>query len=566
MLKGKGVSNGIGFGNVIILKEENFNIEPFKIKDEKDQMKIFNMALDGVQKETEELIKNLNGEEKNIMEAYLLILKDPILIQETINLIENEKYNVAYAVDKGFDNIINTFEAMDDEYMAARSRDIADMKKKILEKVLKKESIDLSKIPKGTILVAKEITTSDTAKLNFKNISGIITELGGMNSHVSIIARTHEIPTIVGIKQATSILKENKFVAINGATGEVFENPSKKECIKLGELKEKLKKEKDELEGYKLKETITKDNHKVKILANIGIPQDADVAIKYTAEGVGLMRSEFIYMNSENFPTEEEQFEAYKRVVKQFGSKKVIVRTLDIGGDKDLKYLKLPKEENPFLGYRAIRICLEDIELFKVQLRAILRASVYGNLAIMLPMISSIEELRDAKKILQDVKRELSTKNIPFKEEIQVGIMIEIPSAALVAEELAKECDFFSIGTNDLIQYTVAVERGNEKIASLYTKYHPAVIKLIKLAIDGAHKQGIACGMCGEAASDPFFIPLLVGLGLDDFSMNSSKILEVRKQIRNLNFAECKEIAKEVLKLSSAEEVRRKLGKNEAKN
>ena len=566
MLKGKGVSNGIGFGKVVILKDENLNIEEFKIDDVKSEIQIFQNALKNLQKETEELKNKLTGTEKEIMEAYLMILNDPTLTQETIQLIEKEKYNAAFAVDKGFDKIIKIFQEMDDPYMAARSSDIEDMKKKLLVEILQKEKEDLSKLPKGTILVAKELTTSDTAKLELKNIAGIITELGGINSHVSIIARTHEIPAIVGIKQATSVLKENKFVAINGTTGEVFENPSKKECIKLGELKEKLKKEKDELETYKKKETITKDGHKVEILANIGVPQDAEIAINYTAEGIGLMRSEFLYMNSENFPTEEEQFQAYKKVTKQFQDKKVIVRTLDIGGDKDLKYMKLPKEENPFLGYRAIRICLDDTELFKVQLRAILRASVYGNLAIMLPMISSIEELRDAKKIIQDVKKELSAENIPFREDIQVGIMIEIPSAALMAEELAKECDFFSIGTNDLIQYTVAVERGNEKIANLYNKYHPAVIKLIKLAIDGAHKHGILCGMCGEAASDPFFIPLLVGLELDDFSMNSSKILEARKLIMDLDFSECKKISEEVLLLSSAEEVRRKLGKNVATN
>ena len=323
----------------------------------------------------------------------------------------------------------------------------------------------------------------------------------------------------------------------------------------------KLKKEKEELEPYKKKATITKDGHKVELLANIGVPQDAEIAVNFAAEGVGLMRSEFLYMNSENFPTEEEQFQAYQKVTMQFQEKTVIIRTLDIGGDKDLKYMKLPKEGNPFLGYRAIRICLDNSELFKTQLRAILRASAYGNVAIMLPMISSIEELRDAKKIIQDVKKELSTENIPFKEDIEVGIMVEIPSAAIIAEELAKECDFFSIGTNDLIQYTIAVERGNEKIANLYTKFHPAVIRLIKSAIDGAHKNHILCGMCGEAASDPFFIPLLVGLGLDEFSMNASKILKARKLIRELDFEECEKLADEVLRLSSAEEVRLKLGK-----
>ena len=561
MLKGKGVSGGIGFGKVVLLKEEQLTTQDFKIEDVKSEVQIFQNALNNVINETEELINKLSGTQKEIMQAYLMILQDPTLIQETMKLIENEKYNAAYATDKGLDTIIQMFETMNDPYMAARATDIVDMKKKVLSKLLQKESNDLSNLPAGSIVVAKEMTTSDTSKLDLKNIAGIVTELGGINSHVSIMARTHEVPAIVGIKQATNVLKENDMIAINGTTGEIFVNPSKEECIKLGELKEKLKKEKEELEPYKKKATITKDGHKVELLANIGVPQDAEIAVNFAAEGVGLMRSEFLYMNSENFPTEEEQFQAYQKVVMQFQEKTVIIRTLDIGGDKDLKYMKLPKEGNPFLGYRAIRICLDNSELFKTQLRAILRASAFGNVAIMLPMISSIEELRDAKKIIQDVKKELSTENIPFKEDIEVGIMIEIPSAALIAEELAKECDFFSIGTNDLIQYTIAVERGNEKIANLYTKFHPAVIRLIKSAIDGAHKNHILCGMCGEAASDPFFIPLLVGLGLDEFSMNASKILKARKLIRELDFEECEKLAEEVLNLSSAEEVRLKLGK-----
>ena len=561
MLKGKGVSGGIGFGKVVLLKEEQLTTQDFKIEDIKSEVQIFQNALNDVINETEELINKLSGTQKEIMQAYLMILQDPTLIQETMKLIENEKYNAAYATDKGFDTIIQMFETMHDPYMAARAADIVDMKKKILSKLLQKESKELSNLPSGSIVVAKEMTTSDTSKLDLKNIAGIVTELGGINSHVSIMARTHEVPAIVGIKQATEVLKENDMIAINGTTGEIFVNPSKEECIKLGELKEKLKKEKEELEPYKKKATITRDGHKIELLANIGVPQDAEIALNFAAEGVGLMRSEFLYMNSDNFPTEEEQFQAYQKVAMQYQEKRVIIRTLDIGGDKDLKYMKLPKEGNPFLGYRAIRICLDNSELFKTQLRAILRASAFGNVAIMLPMISSIEELRDAKKIIQDVKKELSTENIPFQEEIEVGIMIEIPSAAIMAEELAKECDFFSIGTNDLIQYTIAVERGNEKTANLYTKFHPAVIRLIKSAIDGAHKNHILCGMCGEAASDPFFIPLLVGLGLDEFSMNASKILKARKLIRELDFEECKKLAEEVLRLSSAEKVRLKLGK-----
>lgn len=502
MLKGKGVSEGIGLGKVVILRNEKIKPEKVQIENVILEKEKFYKAISKVQNEIEELIKKISGTEKDIMQAYLMILQDPTLIQETIEIIEKEKCNAAYATEIGFNTIIQTFEEMDDPYMAARSADIADMKKKVLYKILNKEEINLSQLPSNTILITSELTTSDTAKLNLNNIAGIITEVGGVNSHMAIMARTHEIPAVVGVKQIIKQIKDGDLIAINGETGEIFINPSKEEWTRFEEIRENSKKEK-------------------------------------------------------------EQFEAYKKVAEKLQNKRIVIRTLDIGGDKNLKYMKLPKEDNPFLGYRAIRIFLDNISLFKVQLRAILRASAYGNLAIMIPMISSIEELRESKKIIQEVKDELRTKQIPFNKNIEIGIMIEIPSAALMAEELAKECDFFSIGTNDLIQYTIAVERGNEKVSNLYTHFHPAVIRLIKSTIDGAHKNNIICGMCGEAAGDPMFIPLLIGLGLDEFSMNANKILQARKLIRELNFQDCKQIAQNVLKLNSSEEVKLNLLKND---
>ena len=559
MLKGKGVSEGVGLGKAVILKNEDIKPEKIQIEDVELEKENFYHAVHNVESEIEELINKLSGTEKDIMQAYLIILQDPTLVQETVEIIEKEKCNAAYATEVGFNTIIQMFEEMDDPYMAARSADIADMKKKVLYKILNKEEVNLSQLPPNTILVTNELTTSDTAKLNLKSIAGIITEVGGVNSHMAIMARTHEIPAVVGIKQTMKQINENDSIAINGGTGEIFINPSKEEWKEFEEIKENSKKEKEKLKTYKNEISSTKDGHHVELLANIGGPQDIELVINNTAEGVGLLRSEFLYMNAEDFPTEKEQFEAYKKVAEKLKNKKIVIRTLDIGGDKNLKYMKLPKEDNPFLGYRAIRIFLDNISLFKVQLRAILTASAYGNLAIMLPMISSIEELRESKKIIQKVKEELRAKKISFNENIEIGIMIEIPSAALMAEELAKECDFFSIGTNDLIQYTVAVERGNEKVANLYTHFHPAVIKLIKSAIDGAHKNNILCGMCGEAAGDPSFIPLLVGLGLDEFSMNANKILQARKLIRELNFKDCQKLADEVLKLNSSEEIKRKL-------
>ncbi len=559
MIKGNGVSTGIGFGTVVVLRKENKQIEKNVVENPEEEMKRFKEALSKVTDETEQIVEKASGTEREIMNAYLMILQDPTLIAETGNAIMNQNYNAEYAVEVGFNNVIQIFENMDDEYMAGRARDIADIKERILAKLSNIEIVDLSQLHPNTIIVATELTTSDTAKLNFKNVVGIITEVGGENSHTSIMARTHAIPAITKVKDATKIFNDGENVALNGATGEIYQNPTQEEREKLEKIEEHITKEKAELDKYKEEVTKTGDGYVVELVANIGTPSDVEIVLKNSAEGVGLFRSEFLYMDSENMPTEEEQFNAYKEVAEKMEGRPVIIRTLDIGGDKNLKYLQLEKEANPFLGYRAIRLCLDKTSIFKTQLKAILRASAFGNLSIMFPMISSIEELREAKKILEECKTELEQKDIPYKKNIKVGIMIEIPSAALIASGLAKECDFFSIGTNDLIQYTVAVERGNEKISKLYTKFHPAVIKLIKSAIDGAHDAGIFCGMCGEAAGDELYIPLLIGLGLDEFSMNSNSILKARKKISELEKFDCKELADEILKMTSAEEVENRL-------
>ena len=561
MLKGKGVSSGIGLGNVVVLKKVERNVDKKAIENEQieHELERLHMALNEVAGETEAQLKNISGTEADIMQAYLMIVQDPTLITETENIIKNDKYNVEYAVEVGFNNVAQIFQNMDDEYMASRARDIIDIKNRVLAKLLNEKNVDLSNLKPNTIIVATELTTSETAKLDFENVSGIITEIGGENSHTSIMARTHAIPAITGIENATSILKNDDNVAIDGTLGEIYVNPTEDEKQKLLTLQKQLEEEKLELEKYKKEETKTIDGTKVKLYANIGILKDVEVAIEKTAEGIGLFRSEFLYMDSDTMPTEESQFEVYKNVAEMMQGKEVIIRTLDIGGDKELKYLKLEKEANPFLGLRAIRLCLDNLPLFKTQLRAILRASAFGKIEIMFPMISSIEELRKAKKVLEECKKELDGENIEYDKNIKVGIMVEIPSAALIADKLAKECDFFSIGTNDLIQYTVAVERGNERISKLYTKFHPSVIKLIKMAIDGAHSANIICGMCGEAAGDLFYIPLLIGLGLDEFSMNSNSLLNARKRINNLDKAECVKLSEEILQLSSAEEVEERL-------
>ena len=559
MFKGKGVSVGIGFGTAVVLKEQERKIEKTTVDEPEKEMIRFKDALKQVEEDTQQIVDSATGTEKEIMSAYLMIIQDPTLTVETENAISNLKYNAEYAVDIGFNSVIQLFESMDDEYMAGRARDIADIKNRVLAKLANEETINISKLPENTIIVATELTTSDTAKLDFKNVSGIISEIGGTNSHTSIMARTHAIPAITRVEDATKIFRNGDKIAINGSTGEIFLNTTQEETEQLQKLQKQLKEEKVELEKYKKLDTRTKDDYKVELVANIGTPADIESVIKNSAEGVGLFRSEFLYMDNENMPTEEEQFEAYKKVAEAMGDKPVIIRTLDVGGDKEIKYLHLEKEANPFLGYRAIRLCLDNIAIFKIQLRAILRASAFGNLSIMFPMISSIEELREAKKILEECKKELDGENINYNKNIKTGIMIEIPSAALISVGLATECDFFSIGTNDLIQYTVAVERGNEKISKLYTKYHPAVIKLVKLAIDGAHSANIFCGMCGEAASDELYVPLLVGLGLDEFSMNPNSILKTRKRIGELDRKECEKLANEILIMTSAEEVEKRL-------
>lgn len=559
MVKGKGVSKGIGIGHTKVLKNEEVKLTDFKVDDKENELNYFRKCLNNVIEDTKKVIEKLSGTEADIMNAYLMILQDPTLTVETERLIQEDGYNAGYAAKVGFETVEEVFKNMDDEYMSARASDIEDMKNKVINKIINKAELDLSNLPENTILVGKDLSTSDTAKLNLNSVAGIIIENGSENSHVSIMARTHEIPAIVGAKGALDSINNDSYIAINGGTGEIFLDPSQDEVAKLEKIQNELKDEKGSLAKFRNKKSITKDGYKTEVVANIGTPKDMDAVIENGAEGVGLFRSEFLYMDSDTMPTEEEQFEAYKEVLEKSEGKRVIVRTLDIGGDKDLKYLNLEKEDNPFLGYRAIRICLREPEIFKVQLRALYRASSYGKLAIMLPMISSVDELRAAKDIINEVKEELKAEKVKFDKNVKVGIMIEIPSAAIMADELAKECDFFSIGTNDLIQYTVAVERGNERISDLYTKFHPAVIRLIKMAIDGAHKSKIFCGMCGEAASDERFIPLLVGLGLDEFSMNPTKILNSRKMIRSLNHKECKKLVQEVLKMSSASEIKARL-------
>lgn len=559
MQKGKGISNGIGIGRAVILKKQNFEIEKSNIEDIDEELKKLDLALEAVIKETEETIevleKESNKEQVEIMKAYLMILQDETLLEKAKIIIKEEMLNSVYATKKALDEIIANFRNLDNEYLSERSKDIEDIKIRIIRKLLNKQEEKIENLESNTIIITEELTTSDISKIDLKYVNGIISEIGGANSHVSIIARNKQIPMVIRISKIVEKIKDGDIIIINGETGEIYINPSIEEMEKYKEQQLAEKKEKMKLEEYVNKLAQTKDKYQVEVSCNIGKPEDLEQVLNVGADGIGLFRTEFLFMDSDQIPSEEEQFQSYKKVAETMKDKLSIIRTLDAGGDKNIPYLNLKKEENPFLGYRAIRLCLDNVGMFKMQLRAILRASAYGNLAIMFPMISKIEELKLAKEILEECKKELDLKNIPYNKEIRVGIMVEIPAVAIMAEKFAKECDFFSIGTNDLIQYTLAAERGNSKIANIYTKNHPAVIKLIKYTIDAAHNNGIFCGMCGEAASNIHYIPLLIGLGLDEFSMNSSAILETKKIITSLTKKQCEILAEEVLKSSSDKEV-----------
>ena len=555
MLKGKGISEGIGIGKALILKKEEIRIEKSKIENVSKELEKLNVSLNSVIEETKMLKENSSNEQKQILEAYLMILQDVTLTQKAKELIEKENYNCVYAVEQGLGEIIINFRNIPDEYISERANDIEDIKNRIISKLLKIKENDLSQVEPNTIIVTEELTTSDTAKINMENISGIISKIGGTNSHVSIIARNKQIPMIIRVEEIDYQIKTGDILIINGKTGEIIVNPTVEEMGKYKEEQKEEKEEKIKLEEYKTKEAKTRDGYQIEISCNIGKIEDLEDVVKVGADGIGLFRTEFLFMDAKQMPTEEEQFASYKKIAEVMKEKLSIIRTLDAGGDKDIPYLNMEKEDNPFLGYRAIRLCLGNVEMFKAQLRAILRASAFGNLAIMFPMISTIDELIKAKEILNECKNELDVQKVPYNKNIKVGMMIEIPAAAIMADIFAKECDFFSIGTNDLIQYTVAAERGNTKIANLYTKNHPAVIKLIKYTIDAAHNNGIFCGMCGEAASNVHYIPLLIGLGLDEFSMNSSAILETKKVITNLERSKCEELAKKVLTAISDKDV-----------
>ncbi|HPV85625.1 MAG TPA: phosphoenolpyruvate--protein phosphotransferase [Sedimentibacter sp.] len=558
-MKGLGVSPGIGIGKAVVIDKASINITKNYIKDAGNELDRLMNAIEAAKEQLNELyvstIDELGEKEAQIFKSHEMMLEDDTFISDVENRIKQEGVNAEYALNETSNVYIKMFQSIEDEYLRERAEDIKDVMNRVIRILMGISSVDFSNLKENSIIVAKDLTPSDTAQIDRTKVAAMITEIGGKTSHAAIIARIMGIPTVVGLNNITDKIKNGDTVICDGKTGKVLVNPNAKQLFYFTKKKNIEDEIRNELKNQIGLPSVTKDGFKVSLTANIGVPNDVDMALENDAEGIGLFRSEFIFMNREHQPTEDEQFEQYKEVLVKMGDKPVIIRTLDIGGDKNVPYIDIPKEMNPFLGYRAIRLCLGNVEVFRTQLRAILRASVYGNVKIMIPMISTMKELKDSKKILQQAKDELTNEGIKFKKDIEIGIMIEIPSAAIISDLLAREVDFFSIGTNDLIQYTMAVDRMNSKLSYLYSQYHPALLRLIKGIIDNAHEAGIWVGMCGEAAGDPKLIPVFVGMGLDEFSMNSPSILRARYIVRNLNKADMELIAKSTLNMENALEV-----------
>lgn len=558
-LTGIAASSGIAIAKAYCFVEPDLSFAKTKIEDPVQEVERFRSALEVSKGELESIRAiaetELGKEEAEIFNAHILVLNDPELLSPIEDKIKSENVNAEQALKETTDMFITMFEQMDNEYMQERAADIRDVTKRVLSHLLGVKIVNPSTISEEVIVIAEDLTPSDTAQLNRQFVKGFTTDIGGRTSHSAIMARSLEIPAVVGTKESTTRIKDGDIIVVDGLNGEIHINPTAELIAQFENEQQKFEQQKAEWAKLVNEKTLTADGQHVELAANIGTPEDLEGVINNGGEGVGLYRTEFLYMGREQLPTEEEQFEAYKQVLQGMDGKPVVVRTLDIGGDKELPYLNLPKEMNPFLGFRAIRLCLEEQDIFRTQLRALLRASSYGNLKIMFPMIATLGEFRQAKAILEEEKQALLDAGTTIADHIEVGIMVEIPSTAVQADAFAKEVDFFSIGTNDLIQYTMAADRMNERVSYLYQPYNPAILRLVKMVIDAAHKEGKWAGMCGEMAGDEIAIPLLLGLGLDEFSMSATSILPARTQIRNLTKSEMADLAAEALQMATADEV-----------
>ena len=566
MLKGIAASQGIAIAKVYKLEPPVLSITKKEANVDEELAKLdaaYTKTVADIEKIKEIASKNLAAEELAVFDAHLMMAQDPEFRSQIEDMIKNDSVNAEYAADVVAKNMIAIFESMDDDYMRERAADIKDVTFRLNCNIAGVEIPNLATLSEPVVVVAKDLTPSDTGSLNKEYAKGFVTEMGGRTSHSAIMARSLEIPAVVGCKEILSSTKNGDVLLLDALKGEVIVNPDEATIKEAEGRKEAFLAEKEELKKLKDAESISVDGHKVELVGNIGSVKDTEGVLANGGEGVGLFRTEFLYMQSQDdFPDEETQFEAYKAVLEAMNGKKVVIRTLDIGGDKKLNYYQFEEEMNPFLGVRAIRFCLMRKDIFRTQLRALLRASAYGKLAIMFPMIATVKEFREAKAIYDEERAKLISEGVKVGEKVEVGIMIEIPAAAVLADRLAKEVDFFSIGTNDLIQYSMAADRMSQNVSYLYQPLNPSILRLVKMAIDGAHKEGKWCGMCGEMAGDELAAPVLLGLGLDEFSMSATSILRARKMINGLSYEEMKKLADEAVNLDTMDEVVELIKKN----
>ncbi|HJF66857.1 MAG TPA: phosphoenolpyruvate--protein phosphotransferase [Staphylococcus kloosii] len=558
-IKGIAASDGVAIAKAYLLVEPDLSFDNEKVANASAEVEKFQNAINtskiDLTKIRNNAEQNLGADKAAIFDAHLLVLDDPELIQPIEDKIKNDQVNAPTALTEVTDQFISIFEGMDNEYMKERAADIRDVRKRILANLLGVELPNPSMIDESVVIIGNDLTPSDTAQLNKEFVQGFVTNIGGRTSHSAIMSRSLEIAAVVGTKSITDEVQQGDMIVVDGLTGEVIVNPTDDEVIAYQNKRERFFEDKKDLQKLRDEESVTLDGGHVELAANIGTPNDIKGVLENGAEGIGLYRTEFLYMGRDQLPTEDEQFEAYKEVIESMEGKRVVVRTLDVGGDKELPYLNLPDEMNPFLGYRAIRLCLDQPDIFRPQLRALLRASAYGKLNIMFPMVATIQEFRDAKALLEEERANLKQEGIEVSDDIELGIMVEIPSTAALADVFAKEVDFFSIGTNDLIQYTMAADRMSERVSYLYQPYNPAILRLVKQVIEASHNEGKWTGMCGEMAGDEIAIPLLLGLGLDEFSMSATSILKARRQIKELSQSEMQELANHAINAATSEEV-----------
>ncbi len=559
MYKGIAGSEGIGIGKVVLIEEHDLTVEKKSVADTDTELKRLQDAIDKFVSITNEMAdkmaKTVGEQDADILRGHIIMLQDPMIEEQISALMISEKISAEMALEQVLDQTAEMFAAVPDELIQQRATDLMDIKSRMLKILMGIEEVDISQVPANTVLVARDLTPSMTAGINPANIAGILTEVGGRTSHSAILARAMEIPAVLSIEGICEIVKNGDTVVLDGSNGEAIVNPDEATVKEFEKKFADYAAEKELLKAYKGKPSETKDGVKVELVSNIGKPEDADKVVECDGEGIGLFRTEFLFMDRDSVPTEEEQFEAYKKVAETMKGKPVIIRTLDIGGDKAIPYLGLETEENPFLGFRAIRFCLKRRDIYEVQLRALLRASAFGDIKIMVPLVTGVDELRAVKVILEDIKRQLDKDGIAYNKDVKVGVMMETPAACMMADALAKEADFFSIGTNDLTGYTMAVDRGNAKVAYLYSTYNPAVLRAIKRIIECGKAEGIMVGMCGEAAADPKLVPLLLAFGLDEFSVSATSVLKTRKTISDCSIDECKALAEKVMKCITEEEV-----------